>query len=181
MDIFPADASRIDRIGEIDRTELIEAKYRCRLSADGGGIVLRREELESPELFPDWDEAGVERRARWWKREIDEGGALFLAEEEGRVKGFAVLGPEKAGRCAEMVALFVDRAHRGTGLGRRLVESLEVEAARRGIEAIYVQSNETVASVGFYQRVGYTIACLMDPTTMWLPMLETSIVLAKRL
>lgn len=85
------------------------------------------------------------------------------------------------GQCAEMVALFVDKAHRGQGVGGKLVRRLEDQARRRGLKSIYVQSNETVTSVEFYRSVGYQIACLMDVSTMWFPGLETSIVLVKRL
>jgi ribosomal protein S18 acetylase RimI-like enzyme len=80
-----------------------------------------------------------------------------------------------------MVALFIDKDYRGRGIGKELVRQLESESIHRGIERIYVQSNETASSVGFYQSVGYTIICLMDPSIMWLPMMETSIVLAKKL
>ena len=106
---------------------------------------------------------------------------LLFAEDNRRLIGFAVLGAEKIGRCAEMVALFVDKDHRAKGLGGKLVSKLEDEARERGIRNIYVQSNETATSVGFYQSAGYCIACLMDPSTMWLPGMETSIVLAKKL
>jgi GNAT superfamily N-acetyltransferase len=80
-----------------------------------------------------------------------------------------------------MLALFVDKAYRTKGLGGKLVQRLEDWARERGIEKIYVQSVETTTSVGFYQSVGYRIACLMDASMMWLPGIETSIILVKRL
>ena len=181
MNILSAHSSELARISEVDRAELIGAKYRCALAPDGISIVLIEEKLDPPEEVPDWNEEGVRRRVAWWKQEIDEGGALFFAEDNGKLAGFAVLGAKKAGQCAEMVALFVDKAHRAKGLGGRLVHKLEEEARERGIKSIYVQSNETATSVGFYRSVGYRIACLMDPSTMWLPGLETSIVLVKGL
>ena len=179
--MVPVESSLISRIGEIDRTEMIEVTYRCALAPDGNSIVLLEEKKDPPEKVPNWDDEGVRRRAEWWKREIDKGGALFIAEDNGKLTGFAVLGAEKAGKCAEMVALFVDKDHRAKGLGGKLVRRLEDEARERGIKNIYVQSNETATSVGFYRSVGYRIACLMDASTMWLPGMETSIVLVKRL
>lgn len=181
MNISLVDSAKITRIGEIDRTEIIEARYRCTLLPDKNAIELLKEEMEPPKKFPDWDDEGVRRRANWWKREVDEGGALFFAEDNGKLSGFAVLGAEKAGKCAEMVALFVDKDHRGQGLGGKLVRRLEDEARERGIENIYVHSNETVTSVEFYRSVGYQITCLMDASMMWLPGMETSIILVKRL
>ncbi len=181
MNIRPVDSSAIDRINEIYRTEMIEAKYRCVLAADGSSIELVKERIDPPEKVPDWDCEGSRQRARRWKREVDAGGALFVAEDNGVLTGFAVLGTEKGDKCAEMVALFVDRSHRAKGLGRSLVQQLEDEARERGVQSIYVQSNETAASVEFYRSVGYRLACLMDASIMWLPGMETSIVMAKRL
>ena len=181
MNILSATSSEIARIRKIDRTEEIDARLRCVLASDGNSIVLLREEMDPPEEVPNWDHEGVRQRAEWWKREVDEGGALFVAEDKGKLTGFAVLGAEKAGKSAEMVALFVDKAHRGKGLGGKLVQRLEDEAKERGIKSIYVQSVETTTSVGFYQSVGYRIACLMDASTVWLPEMETSIILVKRL
>jgi len=180
MNFSCVDSSAISRIAEIDRTELIQARYRCALAPDGASIALIERQLDPPEVFPDWDEEGIRRRAKWWQREVDEGGMLLIAEEEGELHGFAVLGPQKAGGCAEMVALFVDKSRRGKGLGTELVRRLEDEARRRGIENIYVQSVDTVASVDFYRSVGYSVMCLMDSSTVHLPGMETNIALAKR-
>ncbi|MDP6264544.1 MAG: GNAT family N-acetyltransferase [Pseudomonadales bacterium] len=180
MDYSKVESSDISRIGEIDRAEIIAVKCVC-TATPNYGIELQRLELDSPEQIPDWDTEGVRRRAHWWQREIDAGGALFFAEEDNRLKGLAILGREEAVKSAQMVALFIDKDYRGRGIGKELVRQLESESIHRGIERIYVQSNETASSVGFYQSVGYTIICLMDPSIMWLPMMETSIVLAKKL
>jgi GNAT superfamily N-acetyltransferase len=181
MNILSVSSSEIARIREIDRTETINAKLTCILASDGNSIVLLKEEMDPPEEVPNWDDEGIRRRAEWWKREVDDGGTLFFAEDNGKLTGFAVLGAERAGKCAEMLALFVDKAYRTKGLGGKLVQRLEDWARERGIEKIYVQSVETTTSVGFYQSVGYRIACLMDASMMWLPGIETSIILVKRL
>lgn len=181
MNILNVDSSKISRICEIDRTEVIEAKFRWALAPDGNSIALIEEKFDPPEIFPDWDDAGVKRRVNRWKVEVDEGGALFFAENNGELAGFAILGPEKAGKSAEIVALFIDKSHRAKGIGGRLVRRLEIEAREKGIEKIYVQSNPTTTSVGFYRSVGYRITCLLDASLMWIPGLETDIVLAKRL
>jgi GNAT superfamily N-acetyltransferase len=181
MDYRIAPPSEIQRIGEIDRTETITAKYRCRLAADGLSIAVDEEILDPPKVYPNWDDKGVERRAARWKCEVEEGGALWFAENDGVVKGFAVLGPDKGNRSAEIVALFIDNDQRGKGIGTRLVELLEAEALNRRLTRTFVQSNDMVPSVKFYQSMGYTIAALMDPTIMLLPIFETNIILAKKL
>jgi len=50
----------------------------------------------------------------------------------------------------------VDPAHRGQGVGRRLVAEVEAWAAGRGLGIIGVRSNVARAeSHPFYQRLGY--------------------------
>jgi hypothetical protein len=60
------------------------------------------------------------------------------------------------------------------------MEALEDEARDRGIEAIFVGSNENAGSVGFYKALSFRVACLMDPSVVWIPGFETTITLAKR-
>ncbi|MGZ5307843.1 MAG: GNAT family N-acetyltransferase [Solirubrobacterales bacterium] len=48
----------------------------------------------------------------------------------------------------------VDRGHRGTGAGGRLLEAAELEARREGAEEIVLHSQIRVR--GFYERGGYT-------------------------
>ena len=57
MNIRFVDSSEIARIGEIDRAEMIEARYRCALAPDGNSIVLLQEEMDSPEKVPNWDDS----------------------------------------------------------------------------------------------------------------------------
>ncbi|MFC2082506.1 GNAT family N-acetyltransferase [Candidatus Bipolaricaulota bacterium] len=181
MNIRRADVSEIARIGEIDRTESVEVEFLCRLAQDGRSIEMVEQRLEPPKITTDWDDEGVRRRAAWWTREVEEGGVMFVAELDAKLIGIAILGPPKPGKCAEIVSMFVDTQHRGNGLGKQLIQRLEDEGRARGIESIYVGSNENANALGFYQSVGYRIVCLMDSSTMWIPGLETRIVLAKGL
>lgn len=181
MKIFQADPSEMMRIGELDRTEEITAKYRCVAADDQSGIQLQREEFDPPEIFPDWSEVGVKSRATSWREQMGDAGALFFAEENGRVVGVSVLSAKDDNDNGEVVALFIDRAYRGQGIGRKLMAPLEEAAREQEMESLYVYSNETVATVHFYQHLGYRIICLLDNTLLWLPWMGTSITLAKKL
>ncbi len=182
MKISIVPSTQISRIGSINRSETIYAKYRCCLAPDGRSIALRKEKLDPPEEVPHWDPEGVRRRVNGWKRELDNGGTLVFAEEDENLIGFSILGREKSGKTAEMVALFVDRDHRGPkGVGRKLTERLEQAARELGIKFIFVQSVESVTSLRFYQWAGYRITCLMDNSVAWIPGLETCIILVKKL
>jgi len=64
------------------------------------------EELrDPPERVPPWSEEGIERRAAWWTREVEKGGVLFVSESAGVLTGIAIMGPEKHGQCAELIAI----------------------------------------------------------------------------
>ena len=71
-----------------------------------------------------------------------------LALEDGRPVGTARMFPDgHIGR----VAVLDDR--QGRGLGRRLMMVLEEAAARRGLEATWL--NSQLSAAGFYERLGY--------------------------
>jgi predicted GNAT family N-acyltransferase len=78
----------------------------------------------------------------------------FLATDEGTAVGAARMRAyDEATAKAERVA--VVESHRGTGLGRALMETLETEAADRGYEEVVLHAQVPV--VAFYERLGYEV------------------------
>jgi GNAT superfamily N-acetyltransferase len=62
----------------------------------------------------------------------------------------------ECGRRCEICGLVIDRAYRGHGAGRRLVEAVESWAAGRGLKEISVRSNVLrTESHPFYERLGF--------------------------
>ena len=85
---------------------------------------------------------------------------LLVAEEAGAVRGFLIARRQgnKAYRQEELFveSLVVDAAHRGRGLGRALMDFLELEARRRGYACLALQVWEfNQAAQAFYARIGY--------------------------
>jgi GNAT superfamily N-acetyltransferase len=58
------------------------------------------------------------------------------------------------GKGLEIKQLWVDKNHRGHGLGRRLLESAVTEARIRGCGAVWVLSY-TFQAPGFYEKCGF--------------------------
>jgi GNAT superfamily N-acetyltransferase len=54
----------------------------------------------------------------------------------------------------EIKRVYIDPAHQGSGCGTLLVEHLEDEAKRRGIQELWVESSPNAER--FYARLGYT-------------------------
>ena len=87
------------------------------------------------------------------------GDRVVVAEVDGRPVGFAHLqvapAIERDRPAARIGALVVDQAHRGSGIGRALVEAMETEARTRGCELLFLTTaaRRKDAHV-FYERVG---------------------------
>lgn len=77
----------------------------------------------------------------------------FVALEAGRVIGTARLRPlaEPGLAKAERVAVLAE--HRRLGVGARLMDALEAEARRRGLQAVVL--NAQASAIEFYHRRGY--------------------------
>jgi GNAT superfamily N-acetyltransferase len=86
-------------------------------------------------------------------------GASFLAEEDGRLLGFATLyfswSTLRAGRIAIMNDLYVVEAARGTGVAADLFRTCAGESARRGcVEMTWETAPDNVRAQRFYDRLG---------------------------
>ena len=84
----------------------------------------------------------------------------FHIEENGTIVAGIVAG----GVCdtLEIEFLFVDEAHRGKGLGKRLIAHAE-EAARRGGLTRVLLNTYSFQAPEFYKKLGYTVAAKIDP------------------
>ena len=76
----------------------------------------------------------------------------FLVATEGEIQ-VGVVGLEICESNALLRSLAVEPRHRGRGLGKRLVDAVEMEARARGVTALYLL---TTTATNFFERVGYT-------------------------
>jgi GNAT superfamily N-acetyltransferase len=82
-----------------------------------------------------------------------------VAEVDGEVVGLAHLQVtptiEYDRPAAKIAALVVDESHRGEGIGRLLVETLEHEARARGCVVMFLTTSARRTDAhAFYRRVG---------------------------
>jgi N-acetylglutamate synthase-like GNAT family acetyltransferase len=102
------------------------------------------------------DGAEVEARI---ERLATAGDRLVVAELDGHVVGLADLhvaaSLEYDVPTGKLAAIVVDEAHRGTGVGRTLVEGMEAEARVRGCGVFFLTTAEGRADAhAFYERLG---------------------------
>ena len=76
---------------------------------------------------------------------------FIVAEEGGRVIG--AVGLEKFGSIALLRSAVVSNEHRGSGVGRRLVEQILERAEKDGIEELFLL---TTTAEDYFPRFGFT-------------------------
>jgi GNAT superfamily N-acetyltransferase len=82
-------------------------------------------------------------------------GLLLIATLHGEPAGCGAL-KFHPGAPAEVKRMWVAPDARGLGLGRRLLEALEAEAARRGVTMLRLETNRTLSeAIGLYRSAGY--------------------------
>ncbi len=133
--------------------ESVEAARREAMVSGAGKPprILPRHEL------PPADIGALELRLYEYNRQAtghDDGkGLAFVALDAGDGLIGAVAGYSWAG-IAEIRQLWVDEAHRGQGIGRRLLDAAVAEAAARGCRAVWTASYSFQAP-GFYEKAGF--------------------------
>jgi GNAT superfamily N-acetyltransferase len=86
--------------------------------------------------------------------EVIRNAQVTVAERHGAIVGIIVLTVTDEGFLVDNVA--VHPSHRGTGLGRALLEFAEAEARRAGFDAIYLYTHEKLTeNLALYARIGY--------------------------
>lgn len=89
-------------------------------------------------------------------------GRLFsrVIRDENKAIIAGLAGWTWAGAC-EITTLWVHSEYRKRGLGKRLLQEAEKEALRNSCSVLLVRSY-SFQSPFFYERNGYTIACVID-------------------
>lgn len=85
---------------------------------------------------------------------------LFVAEINGEVVGFIepqVYEPVYWGKLINILGLAVRKSHRGTGIGKALMEAAENWAKEIGAKGVRLNSGKSRTEAhAFYRHIGYT-------------------------
>ena len=98
-------------------------------------------------------------RERIWREEIDRGGDVLVAERDGRVIGFASVGPSRDEPDAgELYAIYVEPDAWSTGAGRALMDAALARLAAAGFdEATLWVLEANLRARRFYECAGWSI------------------------
>jgi phosphinothricin acetyltransferase len=84
---------------------------------------------------------------------------MLVVEDNGQIVAWAGAGPYRARACYDPIAehsVYVDRQHRGQGVGRLALEALSAEAERMGfLKLVSRIFPENRASLSVHRRVGF--------------------------
>jgi GNAT superfamily N-acetyltransferase len=172
-------SAEIHSIGEVDRSESVSALFRAAPLGMGLGLQLHAVSQDPPLRISRWNENDVRARVSEWGRELERGGAMLGAFRGSRLAGFAIVGPRRSDGSALLVALFVDRGERRSGIGQRLLREAEELARAGGARTLCIYSNPTASAVNFYLKSQARIIALADKSEV--QALDLDVVLSKRL
>jgi len=80
---------------------------------------------------------------------------LFLiAKENSKIMG--TIGIKKEGNCARISRMYVDRLHRGAGIGKILIKKA-LEYCKWKFNRVFLTTYERMGSAGFYEKMGFKI------------------------
>ena len=144
--------AELSRVGEIDRTEHIDALYEQR----GTELVERPGDwTASPWNADGHGEHSVEAQRHALAHYVDAGGIAFGAFVGGRLVGIGVVVPHVRPSVAQLAYLHVSQASRAAGIGSRLVGELEHVARGSGHSAMVVSATPSANTVRFYRGRGF--------------------------
>ena len=110
-------------------------------------------------LPPDQLDAMPIDETRWAHRimEPPPGWGIYVAEDEGRVIGFASIGPSRDERdVGELYAIYVEPGAWATGVGRALIEHAEEGLRTTWTEATLWVLEDNPRAQRFYELAGWT-------------------------
>jgi GNAT superfamily N-acetyltransferase len=153
-DVAIRDLSRDEfpRVGEIDRTERIEARFEQR----GAELVARTGSFDASPWDPDGrGEHSVHSQLQALVFHADRGGIGLGAFSGKRLVGIGMVVPHIQPSIAQLAWLHVSHGFRAAGLGSRLAADLEQVARRAGDTEIVVSATPSENTVRFYMGRGY--------------------------
>lgn len=117
-----------------------------------------------PDGNAEWTERlhTVDERTAWWRRRVESGRPVIVAERDGSVIGVASYGDFRDSELREGFrfvcehSVYLDRDARGSGAADRLMDELCDRARRAGLRRMIATIDATnPASIAFHERRGF--------------------------
>ena len=149
--------AEVERVWEIDRREVIAKAYHLR----DGRLILEAEFFD----MQGWPPGEANLYTPILLDCFDRGGFFCGAFDGDALAGVAVMESRFiGGRCDQLQLKFlhVGRPYRRTGLGKTLFERAAQRAQEMGAKKLYISATPSENTIGFYMRLGCTLASEID-------------------
>ena len=159
MDFRRMQPEELERIRDIDRSEMIRVGYRQR----GRKIVA---------FDVAWDDAGwvdgegehsFGRMIRNAREVLARGGTAFGAFDGSQLAGIAIYRPRLTKTVGQLALLHVSNGRRRQGIASRLFDEVLSLARNDGAERLYVSATPSESAVGFYRSQGFAPTATPHP------------------
>ena len=153
-------ASVLEPLDEEQRARLLAAQAEVRRLLAISLVTIAREDPTSLDARWCLDHYFAELAERFAAgfdptRTLPAAGELLLARFGGQPAGCGMLKTLAPGR-GELLRMWVDRPHRGLGIGARLLDALEARAVELGHETVRLYTNRSLTeAIAMYRRRGY--------------------------
>jgi len=99
----------------------------------------------------------------WWLASAEHL-AWFVSEEDGDVVGLVAGYPPEESECAEIISMWVDAGHRGSGVAEQLLAEVLDWARGTGAEEVTLGvADGNGRALRFYQRAGFQLTGESEP------------------
>jgi GNAT superfamily N-acetyltransferase len=105
--------------------------------------------------FPEYSQTTRDYFTEEYKKAILKGKYKLAAFEDGKIVGFLVAADKPMGGILFVNWLAVSKDHQHKGIGRKLLEHIDIIARELGCHAIYLEMHER--NMGFYTKCGYEV------------------------
>ena len=148
----PITENEIDRVRDIDRTEVIRTGYEM----TDGRLTRLDVQWDAPPWNPEGDgDHSVAAHVEACRHYLECGGRALAAFDADRLVGIGILVPEIRPSLAQLAYLHVSNGYRRRGIGDQIVDQLFEWARESGAHRIYVSATPSGSAVGFYASRGF--------------------------
>lgn len=145
----------INRIREIDRSELVKIHY-----------VYQVGKLEAEQVnwnVPRWAGDDLAQKIKAWSSLLDQGSILLGALDGDVLAGFAIFRPQLTATMAQLAVLHVSKDYRRQGVATALTTEVCKMAIASGATHLYVSATPSESAVNFYKSQGFELAEKIHP------------------
>lgn len=143
----------IERLRQIDRREIIDKNYHI----EDGKLKLKEDFCD----VKGWEHQEVEEFISRLYDLYDRGGIIYGAFDDCNIVGMVALENKFIGKNKDQLKLdilYISKAYRKKGIGKKLVELIKNKAREMGATKLYISATPTKNTVDFYFGIGSKLA-----------------------